>query len=237
MRVCQIGTSPKKLIPKRKSHSRAKKPASDVQASKRVRRNLFMSYFVTRKSGSPCSAGLRHYSHRALALLLEVDPEVLSWTTDGEPVSVEFKGTRHEVFPDFVVQRRSGAQAILVRGGKRKTGARLEFDMAIKAAYAERGIEFQAEFEEELLADPRVEVAKTILWHRPWGPSTEMLTRVAQLSSSPPANLGELQKVLGDEASWPFVVSLIARGWVDVGIPSALGSQTPIRACKIGGVG
>lgn len=235
MRVCQIGATPKSLVLKRKRRHPDRAGGQDIKEIERTTRSVFMSYIPVRKGGMSCSRGLHRNSHCAFAMLLEVDPEVISWTTEAEPLKVTFKGRQSDFMPHFVVKRKQGPQAVLVRRGERRTGPVLDFDMTLIAAYAEQGVEYRAEFEDELRVDPRLTVAQTILWHRPWRPSDDVLARTAALAENPPSNLGELQKVLGlDQASWPDVISLIARGWVDIGIPTAIGPETPIRACSMG---
>jgi hypothetical protein len=235
MRVCQIGASSTTLVPKRKRRRPDRAGGRDVKETERTTRSVFMSHIPVRKGGESCSRGLHRISHCAFAMLLEVDPEVISWTTEAEPLKVTFKGRQSDFVPHFMVKRKQGLRAVLVRRGARTTGPVLDFDMTLTAAYAEHGVEYRAEFEDELRVDPRVTAAQTILWHRPWRPSEDVLARAAALAKNPPPNLGELQRVLGlDEASWPFVISLVARGWVDVGIPMSIGPETPVRACTMG---
>lgn len=235
MRVCRIGVPPATLIGERKPRRRAV-PAADVELADVIKRKHkpFMSYFPARKQESRMERLLR-YSHRAMAALLETDPDVLTWTTEVEPQTVKFEGREREIAPHFLTTSAKGTQAIRLTRGNRISGRSLEFYMTVTADYAEQDVQFRVERECDVLAHPRLPAARTILWHRPWLPSNALLAATAALADCPPSNLGELNDILGGaENTWPFIISMIARGWVDVGQAVSIGPETLVRACKMG---
>jgi hypothetical protein len=127
----------------------------------------FVSYFCTRK-GESRTERLKHYSHRAMALLLESDPDILAWTTEVEPLTVRFEGSEHEFTPHFLATSKAGPLAFFITLAKKIQGKRLDFYMTVTATYAERGVRFRFGRECDMLANPRRPAASAIRRERTW---------------------------------------------------------------------
>ena len=236
MRVCRIGTSPKALLPMPALQRMAEPKESEILGTGREASGSPMSYFPTRKGPSRMER-LRRYSHRSMAMLLETDPDVTWWTAEPEPLPFSLDGKDVEVFPHFLVHRADERQAVRIVRSHRFVRAERHLLDAVEAAYADRGVAFLTVTERGLQSDTRLAAARTILWHRPWKPSAEMAARTAAMSASPPSTLGDLHELLGGgEESWPFIIGLVAHGWVEVDRGSDLSPDTAVQACKMGGL-
>ena len=236
MRVCRIGRAPTALLPMPELERVREAKESDLLGTRREASGSPMSYFPTRKGPSRMEA-LRRYSHQSMAMLLETDPEVTSWTSKLEPLALSNEGKVVEVFPHFLVQRTDGQQVIRITRSRQFRAVEQHLLETIRGAYADLGVAFQTICERDLLSDSRLPAARTILWHRHWRPSADMAARTAAMSADPLRTLCELQELLGGgEGSWPFVIGLVAHGWVEVDRTSDLSADTAVHACNMGGL-
>lgn len=215
-----------------KNPRRERKPAAEP-AKTGQRDTSIVSYFPTIKGGLRMER-LRHYAHRSMAVLLETDPEVVFWTTEGEPLSLEDEG---EFQPNFFVRERQRNLTLrIVRKELLPESRKAERHRFVKERYGEKGVIFQVFTEELLQADARVQVAEEILWHRPWDVPPAVVFEVGLMASDPPGTLGLLHSRLGGaEETWPLVVALIAQGLIEVGLPDRLDGSTEVRACRTKG--
>lgn len=197
-----------------------------------------VSYFPTRK-GEPRMERLRHYAHRALAVLLETDPQVLTWTTEAEPLPLGDGERACEFVPNFwVVERRRRVAIRVLRADRLRGSRQQERHAAVRDAYDKRGVCFEVRTEEAIAADPRLPAARYLLWHRAWDVPDEVAVRVGAMAADPPRTLGQLHARLGGAAeTWPQVLSMVARGGIEICDTVEVGPGTEVVACRMRGHG
>ncbi len=229
MRACRIDLA----TPARRVRVKPRVAPQPVADRAGQRNTSIVSYFPTRKGGWRMER-LRHYAHRSLATLLETDPQVLTWTTEAEPLVL---GDGWEFTPSFRVAERGRHVAVHVLRAERLTDARhQERHRAVRDAYDRLDIAFEVRTEEDIKADPRLPVAEEILWHRPREVPAAMALQVGTMAAAPPATLGELHARLGGAAAtWPLVVALVARGCIELEGADRLNADTRVLACRMRG--
>ena len=230
MRSCRIGRSAPELRVRAKP--RSKPDPTTSRASLGQRNTTVMSYFPTCKGGLRMES-LRHFAHRSLATLLETDPEVVQWTTEIAPVQV---ACDRAFTPNFLVTERHRQVAIRVLRTEQLASARREErHQMVETACARMGMAFEVRTEEDIKNDPWLPMAEEILWHRPHDVPQEVLIKVGAMASAPPSTLGLVHDLLGGgQATWPVVISLIARGCIEIQRAGRLCAATRVLSCGIG---
>ncbi len=180
---------------------------------------------------------LRHYSHRNYAILLDTDPEVVSWTTEGTPISFIFRGRELTFMPNFSIVTRSERRVVrLVRERYRGKSNRAEHHRLVAAAYRRIGVDILVVTEESVKADYRIENAELLYWHRVWELPESMKVCVAGLAGNAPATLGDLWELIGGGSeAWPCILALIGRGYVEVAAMGPIDLKTKVTACRMRG--
>jgi len=187
-----------------------------------------MAYFPTMK-GSLRSEPLRHYFHRDMAYLLEADPEVLTWTTQVDPMETDEGGIR----PSFKAEHVGGTRLIHVThrppGEKRRAQYR-----AMQAHCRQQGLSFEVLSREELTAHKRLPASRDLFFFRPFEFPRELPVMVSALAAAQEVRtLGDILNGLGGaEGLWPQILSLTARGYIEVDMNEPLGPDMPVRCCK-----
>ncbi len=197
------------------------------------RQTQVMSYFPARKGGWRMER-LRRYWHVGMATLLEVDPDVLSWTTEAETVrrflnpedSVQFT-------PHMWVAARDSYRALrLIDGGDGSRERWLGRNGWVRDRCRENGANLMVITREEVETHPILKMAKTILYHRRWDVPEEYALRVAAMADHPPATLGALHAALDpDEGAWPQVLALIGQGLIEIEMSGHLAPSVLVVAC------
>ncbi len=234
MRNCCIGIKPPKF------KFNPKKPPGEVREPSGTklgqRDTSVVCYFPTIKSGMRMEK-LRHYAHRDYAVILDTDPEVVSWTTEGVPIEFAFGGREMTFKPNFSIVTRAKNRVVrLVRGDYLEESRRAERHRSAAAAYRNIGVDILVVTEESVKADYRLENAETLHWHRVWELPEALKVLVAGLAGDPPATLGDLQHLIGGgPGTWPFVLSLVGRGYVETAEKGRIGLKTRIAACRMKG--
>ena len=196
-------------------------------------RTPVVSWFPTLK-GEPRMEGLRHYFHKGMAMLLDADPHVTGWTAQTMPIEFRLHGNLLEFTPDFIVTKDLCTRAIrLLRGGTTASEKREERYGAVAVAYRDAEQRLDVVTQEELEADPRLPVARTLFNHRQVDWPDDVPWRLAEdWNDACPVTLGALHAYLGgDAASWTQLLSLAAMGHLHLDIGEALGADTPVLAC------
>lgn len=197
------------------------------------RQTQVMSYFPARKGG-PRMERLRHYWHVGMATLLEVDPDVRSWTTEVEVVRRRLDPDDSVQFtPHMWVVARDGYRALrLIDGGDGARARWLERNGWVRDRCRENGADLVVITREEVDTHPLLKTAKTILYHRRWDVPEEYALRVAAMADHPPATLGALHAALDPyEGAWPQVLALIGQGLIEIEMSGHLDPSVPVVAC------
>lgn len=234
MRNCFIGIKPPGFKFNPKKLSKTARVPSETKLGQRD--TSVVCYFPTIKGGMRMEK-LRHYAHRDYAVILDTDPEVVSWTTEGVPIEFAFGGREMTFMPNFSVVTRARKRVVrLVRGEYLEESRRAERHRSAAAAYRNVGIDILVIAEESVKSDYRLENAELLHWHRVWELPEALRVLVAGLAGNPPATLGDLQQLIGGGSdTWPFILSLIGRGYLETAGTGWIGPKTKVTACRMKG--
>ena len=193
-------------------------------------------YVPTRKRGEPRMERLRHAGHRSMATMLEADPDVIEWTVEG--TTLFDVSALSSVKPSFLVRRKRERSVIKVMERAKLDTAALDRFEDAAAELSAVGIVSELRLREDVDADPRLAVARTLLRLKTWSLREGVLARAAAIAGrGMPRTLDELHDRMGaDEDGWIDVLSLIGRGHVDIGLPMRLDGMTAIRSMFEGDV-
>ena len=196
------------------------------------RKTQVMSYFPTRK-GQPRMERLRHYWHVGMAAMLEVDPQVRSWTTEVEAVRLIAADEPLQFTPHMWVSAREGYRALrLVDGGENARGRWLSRHGFLRDRYLQDGADLLVVTREEVEGHPLLKAANTILYYRRWEVPENYVLRVASIVDDPPPTLGALHAELDPrQGSWPQILALVGQGLIEIEMSGRLDPEVPVVAC------
>ena len=173
---------------------------------------------------------LCRFSHIPMAELLEADPHVDFWYSNipSDPGAIELVEDA-----DFVAH--SGADRVAYRIKRAPSSEVSDAKIAFMEMASDRRVVISAN---DLLADPRLPVARDILRVRSLPITDELGEKASTLASAPdgPKTLGLLRGMLGaSEISWDMIKAVVGLGYVKVHLTSSLEAHTPITGHRLAG--
>lgn len=207
-----------------------KSPAAElVEKQDKPKVSTIMSWQPSKK-GSHRMVPLCRFSHIPMAELLEADPHVDFWYSNipSDPGAIELVEDA-----DFVAH--SGADRIAYRIKRAPSPEMSDAKKAFMELASDRRVVLPAS---DLLADPRLPVARDILRVRSLPVTEELGEKASSLASDPdgPKTLGLLREMLGgSEISWNLIKAIIGHGYVKVHLASSLEAHTPITGHRLAG--
>lgn len=208
----------------------ARKPAPSRASKPKGDRRPVLA-FPSLKAG--CMVTFGRYWLVDLLTLLEVDPDVVSYTRETSSVTFSLDGGERTFRSDLDVLLRNRRMAL---AALTTAEAALEENViaaaALKGLYAAKGVEFRVVTDGELKAQPRLDNAKLLLRYQRVEVPPEAVVRIAvAVAEGHASSLGDLHAALGgDGGAWGIVLALTARGCVRVRMDSPLGPDTPALA-------
>ncbi|MFL7904312.1 hypothetical protein ACJ41P_24495 [Azospirillum argentinense] len=176
--------------------------------------------------------GVTRYWHADLPLLLDADPDVVSFTAETTKVTFEFEGEERVFRPDVQVDYRRSRQGViaLLREDEAILPENVAAAQVLRSFYAERGMDFRVITDQTLRVQPRLDNAQTFFRHRHLPVSMEHSMRLAKAVAEGRADtLGGLHGALGgDEAAWSTLLALAAHGCIEVDLDEPLEAASPV---------
>ena len=195
-------------------------------------RGVTVAYFPTWKGGRRMER-LRHYFHEDMACLLEMDPDVLRWSTEELANDNHEDAARAGSRSSMVAETSRGMRFIELYddtspGGRQVTTGR-PFASKFPAS-----VEVERLSRTELMSHPRLAASEELLFHRPrvWEPALP-LRAAAMDAVQAVRDLGDLYVRLGSNSvCWEDVLSMVAQGFVSVNMDDAVGPAIRVVACN-----
>jgi len=194
-----------------------------------------MSLFPTIKGpGGRRMETLRRYSFIDMARLLEVDSDVVFWTTQAETVLVTDDDRTFPYKPDFQVEHKDGSRSVIrIIAGRNGVSVPPKNREAAALHYEEQGIRFRGMTEDEVSSHPYLRDACLILAHRCLDWPDEALFVLAQGNEQ---TMGDAHETLGGtEQAWFWLITLIGLGHIEVPFGMPLSRKTEILSISLKG--
>ena len=204
------------------SHRFSDKSKHQKRTVRTTSSSMVKSFFPTLKCGQRMEQ-LRCYSHVAMAWVLEMDPDVVRWSSKCSGIRVDDR----DYTPDFVAHDRRG-HTRFIRIVKTRSKKRAKVVANFRAACESQAVLFTVESLDELTSSVRVKVAEELYYHRYRDWPDGLAVTAAESDAS---TLGELHAELGaTPENWGQILSLVANGLIEIDLNRELAADTPILA-------
>lgn len=175
---------------------------------------------------------------RDYILLLEIDPDVVTYTEQPFRITYTLDGKVHRYTPDFLVERKNKRQVVEVkRKEKASTEAFRLFRLAVEPEIRKLGCEFVVATEENIRVRPLLDNTKTLRGYArtPFLPGQVVLCRKF-LRENEGASIADLVGALsGQGVTLPVVYALIYRGTLAVDFNLLLDPRSAVRSAAHAG--
>lgn len=205
-----------------------------VEKEDKPRTSTIMSRFPSKKGpgkkGADRSVPLRRFSHIPMAELLEADPHIDFWYSN---LPSDSGATELVEDADFVAH--FGDDRIIYRVKRAPSPELSDAKSAFMDMASYSRIVLSAN---DLLADPRLPVARDILRVRSMPVAEDLAEASVGLASDPdgPKTLGALQEALGaSDVSLDLIKAFIGLGYIKVRLADSLDATTPITGVRLKG--
>lgn len=198
-----------------------------------------MAYFPTWKGGRRMER-LRHYFYEDMAVLLEADPAVLSWTAEPGPLDLEHDDGEVRPFTcTFRAETEDYSRLIKLNDDARKLKLGRKPKRHPRRPRPLQAPDLVCEYYtcSALAQHPRLRTSRDILFHRPRYWARELPYRIATMAAlEHPATLGEIHRRLASpEVAFEDLVSLVAQGYIEVDLDFPVGPEMPVLSCNARG--